>query len=58
MKTAVLLIVGALAAHAANPSYTVENLPTPAGVNPECGGLDVLPDGRLAAVFDHGEVCF
>jgi hypothetical protein len=37
--------------------YTVEDIPTPAGVAPACGGLSFLPDGRLVAVFDHGEVC-
>jgi glucose/arabinose dehydrogenase len=36
--------------------YTVENVPTPANVVDECGGISFLPDGRLAAVFHHGEV--
>jgi glucose/arabinose dehydrogenase len=37
--------------------YQVENIPAPEGVAPACGGLSFLPDGRLVAVFDHGEVC-
>jgi glucose/arabinose dehydrogenase len=38
--------------------YSVETVPTPPGVGPSCGGLSFLPDGRLVAVFDHGEVYF
>ena len=46
---------------ASNPHaryYSVEDIATPPGVAPSCGGLSFLPDGRLVAVFDHGEVCF
>jgi hypothetical protein len=38
--------------------YSVEDIATPAGVAASCGGLSFLPDGRLVAVFDHGEVYF
>lgn len=37
--------------------YAIEDIAAPPGVVPECGGLDFLADGRLVAVFDHGEVC-
>src|ERR1700676_5480580 len=37
--------------------YSVEDIAEPPGVAPSCGGLSVLPDVRLVAVFDHGEVC-
>jgi WD40 repeat protein len=36
--------------------YTVEDIALPDGLTPEIGGLDFLPDGRLAAVFHRGEV--
>lgn len=36
--------------------YTVENIDAPPGVVNECGGIAFLPDGRLVAVFHHGEV--
>jgi hypothetical protein len=54
------LFAGVLVAAArlsANESYAVEDIPGPPGVTPECGGLSFLPDGRMAAIFDHGEVC-
>jgi hypothetical protein len=38
--------------------YTVEDIAPPDNVVPECGGLSFLPDGRLVAVFHHGEVYF
>lgn len=36
--------------------YQIENIAAPPGVDPEIGGLDVLPDGRIAACFHHGQV--
>jgi len=60
-----LMICGCAATAAGSPEvetaehyYSVETIPAPDGVVPECGGLGFLPDGRLVAVFDHGEVCF
>jgi hypothetical protein len=38
--------------------YTVEDIAAPPDVVPECGGIAFLPDGRLVAVFHHGEVFF
>jgi glucose/arabinose dehydrogenase len=38
--------------------YLVETIDTPAGLVPATGGVDFLPDGRLVAVFHHGEVMF
>lgn len=45
------------ASNAHSRYYSVEDVATPQGVAPSCGGLSFLPDGRLVAVFDHGEVC-
>jgi hypothetical protein len=36
--------------------YRIVTLPTPTGVPFEVGGLDVLPDGRVAAAIRKGEV--
>jgi glucose/arabinose dehydrogenase len=38
--------------------YTVQDIAAPPGVVPVCNALGFLPDGRLVAAFDHGEVCF
>jgi glucose/arabinose dehydrogenase len=37
-------------------SYLVESIKTPDGLTSETGGLDFLPDGRLVACFQRGEV--
>src|SRR4051812_23211423 len=42
----------------AGEPYSVEDIAPPDNVVPECGGLSFLPDGRLVAVFHHGEVYF
>lgn len=39
-----------------NPSYSVENIALPPGLEAETGGIDFLPDGRLIACFTRGEV--
>ena len=50
---------GGLSAPSAHARYySVEDIPTPAGVGPSCDALAFLPDGRLVAAFDHGEVYF
>lgn len=36
--------------------YEVVTVPTPEGVDPQIGGLDLMPDGRLMACFHRGEV--
>ncbi len=36
--------------------YVAENVPLPPGLTAEVGGLDFLPDGRLAVAFHRGEV--
>lgn len=38
--------------------YTIGKVPTPAGVDPQIGGLATTRDGRLVACFHHGEVAF
>jgi hypothetical protein len=40
----------------ADTFYTIGKLVMPNGVAPEIGGLDALPDGRIAACFHHGQV--
>lgn len=37
-------------------AYEIESIPTPEGVDPQVGGIDVLPDGRVFACFHRGEV--
>jgi glucose/arabinose dehydrogenase len=36
--------------------YTLQNIATPAGVTPECGGIAFSPSGKLFAAFHAGEV--
>ena len=36
--------------------YTLGKIIMPAGIAPQVGGLDAMPDGRLVACFHHGEV--
>ncbi|WPP49481.1 DUF7133 domain-containing protein [Catalinimonas niigatensis] len=36
--------------------YTVEDIPLPEGLLPEVGGMDFMPDGKLAVAFHRGEV--
>ena len=38
------------------PYYNVTQVPTPTTVDPEIGGLDAFPDGRIAVAFHHGEI--
>ncbi|MCR9243892.1 MAG: hypothetical protein NXI31_02595 [bacterium] len=53
------ILAAALAAQSPDPwpaAFTFENVPIPAGIDPQIGGLDALPDGRLAICFHRGEV--
>ncbi len=36
--------------------YSLENIATPRGLDPQVGGLDFMPNGRLVACFHRGEV--
>lgn len=45
----------ALLGTAAAAPFTIERMPNPPGVDPQVGGVDVLPDGKVAAVFHRGE---
>ena len=47
-----LLLIGTAAAS----PFSFEKMPDPPGVDPQIGGLDALPDGRVAAAFHRGEV--
>ena len=51
-----LLFTGATQAASVNDYYKVENIAAPKGLDPQIGGLTILPDGRLAACFHRGEV--
>jgi hypothetical protein len=48
----------AVAQTAENYPYIIENIPTPDSLVAEVGGIGFLPDGRVVAVFHHGEVMF
>lgn len=64
--TSLLLLAAALPAFAQAPAkvdptaafYTVTAAPNPPGIDPQIGGLDVTPDGRVVACFHRGEVAF
>ncbi len=56
--TAFLLLLLLVSTTRAAEPYTVEDIAPPPNVVPECGGITFLPDGRLVAVFHHGEVYF
>ena len=58
LQATALLFLLLCAAFAAEPNrhYRVEDIPAPPGLDPNCGGLAFLPDGRLVAVFDSGYV--
>ncbi|MCW1885374.1 hypothetical protein OKA04_11595 [Luteolibacter flavescens] len=45
----------ALLGAASAATFTIERMPNPAGVDPQVGGVDVLPDGKVAVVFHRGE---
>ncbi len=54
-----LLLAASLATASADvwtDAFTLESTPIPAGIDPQIGGLDTLPDGRLAVCFHRGEV--
>ena len=36
--------------------YQIESIPSPAGIDAQVGGVAVMPDGRIAACFHHGQV--
>src|SRR5258706_8457723 len=59
LRAPILLLLIAAAAFSAevNRYYRVEDIPAPPGVEPACSGLSFLPDGRLVASFDRGEIC-
>lgn len=40
----------------AHPGYQIESLPFQKGIDQQVGGIDVLPDGRLAVCFHQGDV--
>jgi glucose/arabinose dehydrogenase len=44
------------AATATAAPFTIEKMPNPPGVDPQIGGLDVLPDGKVVAAFHRGEL--
>ncbi len=53
-----LILTGLLATGTAlaNPAYEVEKIPFEKGLDSQVGGIDVLPDGRVAVCFHRGDV--
>lgn len=57
LLTCVMLCSFAFAADAPkDPSYTITPIPGPKGVQLEAGGMDWMPDGRLAVCTRRGDV--
>lgn len=50
------VIATATLALADHPGYQVEAVPFEKGIDQEVGGIDILPDGRLAVCFHHGDI--
>ncbi len=44
------------ASDATAPYFTITSIPTPFGVDPQIGGLDAFPDGRIVAAFHQGQI--
>jgi glucose/arabinose dehydrogenase len=38
--------------------FSFENIPNPPGIDQQVGGMDTMPDGRIAVAFHRGEVMF
>lgn len=60
MKTTAFLawITLGTAAFGWTEHFTFENVATPPGMDPQVGGMDRMPDGRIAVAFHRGEVMF
>lgn len=56
LTSSLVAAASALILPADHPGYQVEALPFEQGRDKEVGGLDVLPDGRLAVCFHHGDI--
>ncbi len=60
MKRALLLgfsmTLACLRAASWTDYFEIGKIPDPAGIDPQVGAMDVLPDGRLAVAFHRGEV--
>ncbi|GHC60138.1 large multi-functional protein [Roseibacillus persicicus] len=56
MKT--LLPFLALLPLQAEPLFEITKHPNPVAIDPQIGGLTILPDGRVAAAFHRGEILF
>ena len=51
-----LLLAGAGIAHAQHPAYSVSSIPIGRSIDPQVGGLDILPSGKVVATFHEGDV--
>lgn len=58
LSAAVLICGGCSHQEPSGLSYQVTDIAMPEGEGGQVGGLDFLPDGRLAACFSSGEVMF
>lgn len=53
---AVALSGAPASSHAADSTYEVEAIEIEKGADPQVGGIDILPDGRVFACFHRGDV--
>ena len=51
-----VLSTGLIPAASISAHYKIENIPLPAGLDPQVGALAVTPSGKLIAAFPRGEV--
>jgi len=55
---AMMLFFGAFRGAPWEDAFSIESIPMPAGIDPQIGGIDTTPNGRLAVCFHRGEVMF
>jgi len=51
-----ILVAGTALADSWTDTFSIEKIPVPAGVDPQIGGIDATPSGKLAMCFHRGEI--
>jgi len=51
-----LLLVSTGLVSAKHPAYQIQSIPIGRGIDPQVGGVDILPSGKVAAAFHEGDV--